>query len=70
MRVLTSALVAMVAVSAGVHIRAQAPPAAEAQKLSFEVASIKPNKSGLRLESTRGPVDVVVVDRVEPPTPD
>jgi uncharacterized protein (TIGR03435 family) len=25
---------------------------------------------GLRLESTRGPVDVLVIDRVEHPTPD
>jgi len=25
---------------------------------------------GLKLESTRGPVDVIVIDHVEPPTPD
>jgi hypothetical protein len=45
---------------------------------TFDVASVKQNKSGqdneeqlgLKLESNRGPIDVLVIDHVEKPTDD
>ena len=55
-----------------VNVRAQQPPSAP-RGPAFEVASVKPNRSGelgLKLESTRAPLEVLVIDRVERPTPD
>ena len=52
----------------------QAPPgSAGAGELTPEGLSLftaLQEQLGLRLEATRGPVPVVVIDRVEPPTPD
>ncbi len=38
-----------------------------AQIPSFEVASIKPNTSG-QLETSKGPVEIIVIDNIEKPT--
>jgi uncharacterized protein (TIGR03435 family) len=59
----------------------QLPPGAPAdQPFTFNGVTIDPNgpsiftalqeQLGLKLESTRGPVDVLVIDRVDKPTPD
>ena len=62
---------AVLLVAAGVPcaslLLAQSPAAGGASPApAFEVASVKPNK----LESTKGPVDVLVIDRAEKPSED
>ena len=49
------------------------PPPGMPNPFDAPVASIfavLPDQLGLKLESTKGPVDVLVIDRVEQPTPD
>ena len=35
----------------------------------LSLSTVLPEQLGLKLESERGPVDVLVIDSVEPPTP-
>jgi hypothetical protein len=43
---------------------------ASAQLPAFEVTSVKPNKGdSLKLESQTEPADVIVIDHIEPPSP-
>ena len=40
------------------------------EALFVSVFTVLPEQLGLKLESTRGPVEVLVIDSVEQPTPD
>jgi uncharacterized protein (TIGR03435 family) len=44
--------------------------AREPPKLDLALRDVLPRQLGLKLESTKGPVDVLVIDHVEQPTPD
>jgi uncharacterized protein (TIGR03435 family) len=45
-------------------------PAAPADPDAPSLSAALQEQLGLRLESARGPVEVVVIDRLEKPTPD